>query len=211
MQVTINTNFKELGRWMSDIERKQLPYATARALTAVAKEGVEAVQGELRARFTLRNRYSERGVRSQFARKADWPRPFSRVGIDERRSYLADHVEGGIRRPQRAKWRAVPGVNNRRTRTGKIRKADRASRSLRVPGGRGRKKYKAFERGNLILRRAGRGGRQLKVLHVTTSQVRIDARLPMEAAVTKVVQRRYGRHFNRELAAAVRSGRGRRS
>lgn len=56
-----------------ELQSKQLPYVTARALTAVAKDGQAAVQASLREKFKLRNDWTRRGIRIQPAEKSKWP------------------------------------------------------------------------------------------------------------------------------------------
>ncbi|EDP60943.1 hypothetical protein BAL199_08228 [alpha proteobacterium BAL199] len=61
---------------LSDLERRQVPFATARALTSVAYAARDEVRKELPGRFTLRRPWVARGIAVEPAKKS---KPAARV------------------------------------------------------------------------------------------------------------------------------------
>ncbi len=75
---------------------KQMRFATILALTRVAKNAQVEVRKSLVRDFTLRNRWTEGGIRIKPALKTDKPEPFAEVY--SRDWYIAQHEQGAKRR-----------------------------------------------------------------------------------------------------------------
>lgn len=106
--ITVSSDASQLAKQFGRVFAMEIPFAVALALTDLAFMGQKAAKAELAQSFTLRNRYSAGGIQVNRAEKLDWPHAQSEVGIDERRSYLIDHVLGKRRKPQRGPFKAVP-------------------------------------------------------------------------------------------------------
>ena len=196
----------DIGPFLKDLARvhkDQLPFATAVALTRTARDATESARGVLGDRFTLRNQFSMKGIQFEKAKKKDWPRIRTRVGIESKRSYLVDHVLGVTRRPGRADWKAIPTRSPGRTPKGRVRKGERPSRLL----AKGKARVSKDGRSLVDLRRRRGARNRLRVLYLLRPQVRIRATFPFERVVSREVGRVYHRHFKRELVAAIKSRR----
>ena len=75
---------------LSDLERRQVPFATARALTSVAYAARDEVRKELPGRFTLRRPWVARGIAVEPAKKL---KPAARVF--SRDAFMAAQETGG--------------------------------------------------------------------------------------------------------------------
>lgn len=214
MQINISSNADEIRTTLTELERRQLPFATARALTLTAQDAREAARGNLRGRLRLRNKYSERGVRIRRAEKADWPRTQAVVGIDQDRAYLVGHESGEIRRGVAGHRRAVPTRLVKRTSTGKIPK-NLTPRALRAKRGTTKSGRKSSAGGgtvlpgtNRIVKRKGRGRKaKLLTFYHLVDQVRIKKGINFVHSVHVKAGRVFDKHFKIEFAAAVKSAR----
>ncbi len=203
MNIQILSNAKQVNKALTSLAYKQLPFATAVALTKTAAQSARIAKEDMGHRFQLRNKWTQKGVQIERAEKRDWPNIQAAVGIDRKRAYIADHEEGRIRRGQRGHRLAVPSSNVRRTKTGKIPKA-KTVRAIREKGG-------FIPKGSrTVFIRRGRGRkRRMLPLHYLGPSIRIKRGLGFVRVVTQEVQRRYHRTFKRELDKAVASAKAR--
>lgn len=202
---------------LDDIVRRQLPFATAVALTRVAIDSQAAVRSRLGETFRgpakqgrAINPRIAKGIRVKPASKGDWPHPEAQVGVlDE---FMALHATGGVKRPKAgSRHIAVPTRLVKRMASGAVPSAlkprpFRNRPSVFVEQERGvdrriRQRFNARKRAEL-LRNVG------TFYHLVTS-ARIARTWPVEAQVGETVARTYAGHLDRELTAAVRSARSR--
>lgn len=127
LKITIRTD--ELKRRIGDVVDRQLPFATARALTQTAKEAQGAVRTEMTRAFDRPTAYT---LNSTFIRPATKTRLSTRVALKDEAAkaippakYLLPQIEGGGRRQKRAEvalssagilppgWYLVPGKSVR--------------------------------------------------------------------------------------------------
>jgi hypothetical protein len=202
--VQVLTTAPALVSAFRDLALRQLPFATAKALTVLAQEARDEIRADLPSRFTLRNERVRRGVTINPARKSDGlKRMASEVGT--RDQFMVVHEAGGWRRSRSGGHVAVPTrmVTRRRTKTGKVPRPLKP-RTLRAKGAR-------VVDGRLLLppkRRRGRG-RALAIAYTLHRRVHIDARWGFVATAVDVVRRRYARIFRRELVRAMRASKAR--
>lgn len=106
--ISISVDLRRFNAWTSAAIARQVPYATARALTALAK----AAQTEIRAhlgdpgRFRLRSTWTARGIRIVPAEKRDYPACQAIVG--SRDEYLVLQETGGTKTPNSGRRLAIP-------------------------------------------------------------------------------------------------------
>lgn len=204
VQVVVESNAAEIRRAFGEIARRQVPFATAKALTLTARDAKDDMRKALRERFTLRNTWTERGVLSTKALKRDWPRTHATVYVDQKRAYLADHERGRRRRTRSGHRFAIPTRAIRRTKRGKVSKAKWPGRVLARPtvflfrdpglGGKGSIRQRTTRR------------QRLAILYWLRRTVRIKGgTLRFRETVTKAARRHYARHFPRELEMAIRT------
>jgi hypothetical protein len=90
--ISISVNAENVIKTLSDIKKRRLPFAMANALTQTAKQSQFVVQKRLREIFTIRNTWTERGIKITPARKSDSDQ-FAEVKVD--RNYLVLQDLGG--------------------------------------------------------------------------------------------------------------------
>lgn len=106
MQLSIKTNFKDVSRWLGDVQ-KQVPFATALALTKTAQEVREGHQKTMRqvfdrpTQFTLGSLYLQRATKQRLEARV-WLKDGAR-----KQHYLLPQIEGGYRPPKRFEERLV--------------------------------------------------------------------------------------------------------
>jgi hypothetical protein len=213
MDITITTNLAGLLAGLTDLQRQQIPFAAAVALTRVAGGVQDTERSELRDTMTLRNRWSASGVQMNRAEKRDFPQAFAEVGIEERRSYLIDHITGADRRAKDGGRVAIPdteetfpsgSANIRRSSSGRI------PRGQQVRGLKRRKRGKPFtikgKSGNeLLVRRTGNERYPLEILYAFQRSVKIDKTWNFEGIARREVGATYDREFGRALGQAIAS------
>ncbi len=205
--ISIQVDTRPLKRWLSDIEKEQLPFATAKALTVTAAQAKKAVDAQL-------------------PKKLDRPRPFTRLAIgikaarktqlqsdvfvkDKQAEYLKYAIEGGTRRPKKSAI-ATPGSKVRLNKYGNM------------PGARGKagkllankaKYFSGVPRGHAgapagIWQRMGKGGRgNIRLVVQYKKQITYKKRLPFRKIVEGVVAHRWRRNFEQAFADAMRTAR----
>ena len=97
--ITVRANFGALTRNLDDLARKQVPFATARALTHMADAAAVANRRALPSIFDRPTPFTMRGIAVEPARKS---RLVARVFVrDKQAEYLVLQETGGTRRPER--------------------------------------------------------------------------------------------------------------
>lgn len=117
IQVKVNADL--VNRRLTDLEQKQLPFATARALTWLAMDVQKEERRELPRRFTIRNTWVAKGIRIKPAKKTRLV-----AEVYSRDDFMERQEEGGTKRPKQGQHLAVP-VDARRNKRGIITKANR--------------------------------------------------------------------------------------
>jgi hypothetical protein len=203
--VLVQTNAAEVGRAIRNLAKDQIPFATAVALTRVAQDAREEVVSKMPEHFTVRSKRVLAGVKIDPARKADWPRCFSRVGTLDQ--FMALQVTGGVKRPQKgAAHIAVPTRLIKRTATGAV-PGSKKPRRLRdrkdvfLDAQKIRQRFSA--RQVLDVRAANLGG--VGTFYSLVREAKVPPIWPMPAEVERSAGSTYEAHFARELTAAIRS------
>lgn len=116
--ISFDHNIRAFERSLSDLARRQLPFATALALNDTAAEVREAWQVQMKRRLDRPTPFTLRGV---FMRRASKRRLTATVGVkDVQAGYLKYQVRGGTRLPV---GRAIPvPVGQRRNKYGNMPK-----------------------------------------------------------------------------------------
>jgi hypothetical protein len=206
---------------LGELARTQMPYAHAQALTTLAFDAQRASKLELARAMTLRNPFSAAGLQVVRAEKRDWPHQSAQLGIEQRRSYLIDHVLGAKRQGGRH-GRAIPADESLRSPRGKVPKGKRPAvmiqRAGRRPGGR-RKGAKtgqhrtplpfllyASKWGNeVIARRMGPERYPLLIVYAFKRDVTVRPEFDMIGHARDAVGANYERVYGQALARAIAS------
>jgi hypothetical protein len=181
---------------------KQVTFALAATLTALAKEAQTASVASIESTFTVRN---------------NWDRPSNAMGIKvlpatkddlssavaTRADWLIGHEEGEDKKPLRAGGQlAIPTSNVRRTKRDIIQKSQR-------PRALAGKAFKLQTRNGTVLARwQGRGkSRKLVVLYRLKPHARIRKQSTVVAPTVKVFEKRFDPLFFQNLQQALRTAR----
>ncbi len=201
--IKVKGNTLEAQRDIQNLFRKQVPFATAAALTQLAKEARDQQRSDVRERFTVRSARFPNTFRHVPAEKKTWPDTFSVVGVlDE---WVARHEAGGTFRPGRSERWAIPGREIKRSPSGKIRKRNQPKEI--IASGRGflaiGETWSGRNRPDAILLKVGRSQRKIRLAFTLVRRARIDRRLKMETTVTRVAGDRYGPIFKKWFLIAL--------
>ncbi len=199
----LTTNARSVEKALFWLQRSQLPFATAVALTRTAQEARDDVRQRMRRTFTIRSKRPVTGVQIKAARKG--MRPIrSEVGTKD--AFMAEHALGATRKAFKARRIAIPMrfMSKLRTRRGKFRKGDQPRGILSRKGA----SVADTPIGPTILRPRGRGRtKPLRRTFFLRRSIKIAATWPFEKQVRTSARRSYASHFRREFAAAVRTAR----
>ena len=131
LSLNVGSNINQVAGWLANVQRKQLPFATAGALTATAFDVRKHVIAKTFPRdFDLRNkRFAGAALRVDKANKRKLRAAvYDRLG----REYLETQARGRIKKPT-GQWLSVPTEHIQRTASGKIGKAKRPRNIVNKP------------------------------------------------------------------------------
>lgn len=211
----ITVDAKQWTDHLSDVQKEQVPFAMAKALTAVTKEFQGFQLNAMREEFTVRQeQWFNRAVKiTHFATKREL---FTTVGIhppggDARADILAKFEDETEKTPISGRHIAIPtGV--KRNKRDIVQKAYRPSNlNFHQQGGRivGDKRTFIIELPNgagLILQRVGKGKNSTtRSLYLLLPIVPIKPELHFERNVLKIVQLTWEMQFDRAFIEAMRT------
>lgn len=222
--VQISTNATALAHVLGDVHGKQIPFATALALTEVAFKVQREEKSEMARTLKLRNKFSQSGVQVNPAERSDWPTIYSEVGIEQRRSYLIDHVTGGNRQGG-THGRAILEQEGLRSGSGRVPAAKRPgamiARAMRAKrqaelaktfgGKQGRDKRLPFlihsDRwgGEVLVQRTGNTPTPLRTVYAFKRGVTIKREFEMDTIGRQEVARAYYPAFRKALDRAIKT------
>lgn len=189
MEISIKDNVKDVVRYLNDVQKKQVPYATSRAMNDALVAAQNDIVAELPRRFTLRKKWwlkqQPTGIKVQFTRKTDLK------GAVFTNVYFAEIQEkGGVKTPKSGKNLALP--------TDAVPKRYRQSRGAREMVAA---KAKVFATPKGIFRR--RSKKKLEILWSFTRTARIMPRFSFVRIARYSVQRSFPKHFDKWLQKAL--------
>jgi len=189
----------EVLKAQDDLVNKQLPFATARALTLTAQDAQAAVRTGMQQRFTIRNAWSQRGIIVKPADKNVIPAR-SAVMVGDIWNYLFLQESGGEKTPTGSLHIAVP--EDIRSSPSQILRSQLRPKALLA-----RKDVfiKDLGGGNqAIYQRVGKG---LKLLYILVRETNIKPRLGLVETAQKIGNERWAINFAASLEAALISAR----
>lgn len=234
VQVTIKTDLSQTIRLLEHRYRRQLPFATSKALNETAKIVQREVVSELQKRFDRPTPYVLKSIFIKYSKKNSLR---AEVFLRERMagnnsSSLAEILEhqfkGGPRirtRLEKALSRAGLIANNEYVAPGAGAKLDRygnisrgqlkqllsqilSSTNQSTKQGVKRSGYMFWSRGDNLPRGAYiLQGKSVKPLLMVVNQPRYKKRIDMDVIATRVVQRDFDAIFSREFEVAARTAR----
>lgn len=223
MEIRVTTTGGSLADMFGKAFPSELPWATAQALTTLAFMGRTASQSELADSLTLRNRFSANGIQVERAEKADWPEQEAKVGIEQRRSYLVDHILSGKRQGGNY-GRAILEAEQLRSPSGRIPKRQRPGTMIGRMGKSGGKVgarkgvqntplpfliFSSKWNNEVLVKRQGPERYPLEIIYAFKKGVSIKREFEMDLAVERKVQASYSSVLGRELERAIGKAKGR--
>jgi len=198
--ISVKSNIDDVIKSLDDGQRRQVPFAISRALNATAFDAQRAVKKNLHKTFTLRSKWTERGVRVIRSNKQ---KLVAVVLMGKGREYMGLHEFGGTRRAAN-KHIAIP-EKIRRTKRSKISKARRPRSVLNRAN---TFKIEAGQESHLppgIYQRMARG--RLKMLYAFETSTTYKKVFNFDKTIEGVTNNRFDKHFTKFLAQAMRTAR----
>lgn len=197
MDIEIKTNVTKTLAQLDDFAYKQVPFASALALTRIAQRVQKSSQSALSKYFTIRTPWVSKGIRIEPARKNDWPYQEAVVGSKD--PFMALQALGGVKKGLKQNV-AIP-IGARPT------KLSTTPRSMWPKKLLSSKKQHAFiskrRSAPAIVQANPSDPRKLQVMYLLKPTVRMKARWPFESNATAIVQSQYDREFGAALARAI--------
>ena len=202
LSLNVGSNINQVAGWLTNVQRKQLPFATAGALTDTAFDVRKHVVEKTFPRdFDLKNkRFAGATLRVEKANKRKLRAAvYDRLG----REYLETQARGGVKRPIDGRNIAIPTHHIKRTASGKVGAAKRPRAVLGKPN----TFIRRTSSGGQILQKGRRKSAPLKTLYQLVPLARIPKRLRFYEDAAKVVQRRMVPNFKKSFERAMRTAR----
>lgn len=213
----ITVDLKSLTRELDDLQQRQIPFATAKALSALALDVQQAERARLRDVFTLRReQWADHSIKiTHFAKKAE---PWATIAISppggaSRADILGKFETDTEKRPFKGTHVAIP-IEAKRNKRDIITRANRpGALHLRQVGKRiigDKRTFLVKTRGGqeLILQRTGRGKRSgVRALYLLVERVTITPDLEYYVTAERVVGKNWERRWDDAIALALATAR----
>ncbi|CAE6811638.1 hypothetical protein R69746_05648 [Paraburkholderia aspalathi] len=220
-EINISSNLKRLTRDLDDFAAKQVPFATAHALTALAKEVQQGEVDRMKATFRNPSPFTLKSVRTKPATKADLE---AKVFVmDKASEYLQPYEFGGVHKLNSQALLNPKDINLNqylqipRMTLGRLKgRADIFIGAVETKHGpingvwqrldvtrKGKAKRKRKERGGVYDEHLG----ALKLLIRFGDALPVKQHLQYFDSATRTVNAGFGAAFARELAAAMATAR----
>lgn len=189
MEIRLDSNIREFTKWLTEVQKEQVPYATSRALNDVAVDAQSSVVKSITGIFQNRKKWwlkqQPTGIKVKFSNKRDL---VSRVHTS---AYFAQiQQDGGTKKPKSAKNLAIP--------TAAVPKKYRTSHGAREMMA---DKKNVFSTPKGVFRRTGK--KKLTLLWSLAPAAKIIGVFKFADIITKVVNRRFEQHFRKRLEQAL--------
>lgn len=195
--IDFKSNVKAFTKDMKAVERKQVPFATARALTWTAQDAQKDIQGKIKSIFNVTRKWwlkqQATGIKIKPAKKDNLK---SSVYTD---AYFAElQEEGGTRKPHKSGKLTIPTKKVPKSR----RKAGGAKQMLQSD------KVFATERG--IYRRKGgkkRKNQKRELLYHKAASAKVSPRFGFMRMAEKVAKTKFSSNFWKSFKKAIKTAR----
>ena len=223
MQIDIRSDIKELTRSLNRIQRKQIPFATSKALNATAFDVRKTLQDALDIHLDNPTSYTKRGVQVEKSTKRNL---VAKVGFRSRKfgkgqgkitqaEYMKRQIKGGTRFPQ---GQAIPvpvPSNMRPNKFGNIQRgkidrllADKDKYFSGTPKG-GKGGAGIWQRMPANSKRAksrNKGGR-IRMVIAWEPKAQYSGRFPFRQIVARTVRKNFRLRFDTSIRQALASAR----
>lgn len=199
MNAIIKTNSAALSRWLTDIATRNLPFASALALTRTAQAAQSAVRKDLPNKFTVRRSWIVQGIQITPASKSDWPALKAVVG--SRDEFMVLQETGGTRKGLGGRRIAIPTKAARPNPRAVLARSKRPGALLAKP----KTFFKDTESGKGSVFQRGNGSKRVrKALFLLRPEVKVKARFGFGETVAGAFQASYGQEFEKAMDQAIK-------
>lgn len=190
------------ARYLDDVVAREIPFATAVALSRTVRDMRDVTQADLDRYFTIRGPRVRRGIQMRGATKRTLT-----AQIGSRDAFMALHETGGFKEPTGSNKTVAVPVRARLRPTSKTPPSKWPGALLRKP----RHFLGTLKTGQpVIYRRSGKGKRaKFVIMYYLPNKVRIDEHWPFFDTVADVMVDVWHRHAIEALEEAVASGKAR--
>lgn len=193
VELSIKDNIKEVTRYLKDVQRRQVPFATSRAMNDAAIEAQKAQQAAIPTLFNNRKKWwlkqQPTGIKVKFSNKADL---HAAVYSD---AYFAEiQEEGGVKVPRSNRVFAIP--------------ADSTPKKYRRSGGAReykQEKPRSFSLDSGIFIR--RSKKRIELVFTYAKQAVVHKRFGFVNRAKTVVTGGFAKHFETRMAQALATAR----
>lgn len=197
LSINFKSNVKEFTRGLDKIQKKQVPFATARALTWTAQDAQKGIIQRIPRIFNVSKKWwlkqQPTGIKITPAKKI---RLISSVYT---MAYFAALQEmGGTKRPHRSSILIIP--------TKKVPKSRRKSGGAKAM----LKNKNVFSTKTAIFRKKGgkkRKNQKLELLYIKEQSANVRARFSFARTVKTIANRKFSRNFIKSLEMALKTAR----
>lgn len=207
IKLDVRSNIKQFSKHLDGIQKKQVPFATARALTWTAQESQKDIQTAIPNIFNVTKKWwmkqQPTGVRITPAKKTDLE------AVVYTKAYFADLQErGGIRTPYQGggllvPTDRVPKYGRKAGGAGKVLAGKKILRKGGKPDGSPVLKMKSGKQG--VFRRKSKKTIELLYTYIPRAQVR--ARFGFAKMAKQSAMQNFDKKFVRSLKAAIKTAR----
>ena len=195
LSLNVKSNVKSWTRDLDKIQKRQVPFATARALTWTAQAVQKAIQDRIQRVFENRKKWwlkqQPTGIKIKPAKKTHL---IASIYTD---AYFADEQEfGGLKRPHRGRSILVP--------------SDKVPKSRRKAGGAGAmlKQKTVFSNRKGVFRRVGgKKSRKVALLFWRTPSATVKPRLEFRETARRTAAAKFKQKFMDSLSKALKTAR----
>lgn len=189
VDLIVKDNIAEMTKWLDNIQRKQIPYATSRALNDTAVDAQKAIVDKIPSTFANRKKWwlkqQPTGIKVKFSKKTDLTATVHTsayfAGIQER---------GGVKAPKSGRNLAIP--------TAQVPKKYRTSHGAKQMLA---EKKKVFATPKGVFRRKSK--KKIEVLWTFSPRASIKPRFKFHATAEATARRNFARNFERWLKQAI--------
>jgi len=199
LEIDVRGDVKEVTRYLTRVQRKQVPFATALALTRTAQDAAKAETAQIPKKLDRPTPFTKKAIGFKAANKHTL---ISTVFVkDIQAAYLGLQITGGAR-TAKGKGTGVPTRNKKLNKYGNI--AGRRKGLVK-----GKNQFIATIKGisGVWERTGGKKAGQLKLLVAFEKAVKYRKRFPFYKIAQGVVRAKFTRNFNAALRRALATAR----
>lgn len=202
MKVNVRSNIDEFNASLDKVAKKQMPYATSKAINEVAKKAKGAIEKEIKAKVDSPTAFTTKGAFISYSNKNQSPIQ-AIVGVKDKQAGYLKYVEEGGVSPAKGRAKPVPTSSSKN-------KYGNLARGITKKVGQG-KVFSGTPRGGRpggIYQRMGtKKNPKLKMLASWHKSTQHDRRMRMGERVRLIVNRNMDKELRKQVSAAIKSAR----